>query len=162
MCLRIRFDNGRAGQTISNSLWTDYNTLKSGQPRALGHKITELLAEGEAEFVIYLAGCVAGNVIVGSVSLASLDTIGTTIHDQSAEEIIIAMTELTQHPGVVGCPAANWTGTQFPRTALLLDRFTLRCDIIHCSNNAILSTNCVGVRGGIPKYVAERDIASVR
>ncbi|CUA73185.1 putative transcriptional regulatory protein C965,10 [Schizosaccharomyces pombe 972h-] [Rhizoctonia solani] len=175
---------------VLDHLW---HGAAAGQPRALGHKINELLAEGEAEFVIrtlrtaigrnkaavllYLqflevrqgtyVPCrmvfsVAGNVIVGSVSLASLDTIGTTIHDQSAEEIIIAVTELTHHPGVVGCPAANWTGTQFPRTALLLDRFTLHCDIIHCSNNAILSTNCVGVRGGILKYVVERDIASVR
>ncbi|CAE6519576.1 unnamed protein product [Rhizoctonia solani] len=164
-----------------------------GQPTVLGHRITELLADGEADSVIrtlrtavgrnkpaiilylqfldgrqgtyvpcQMAFSVAGNVIVGSVSLASLDTIGATLRDQSAEEVIIAATELTSHPGVVGHPAVNWTGTQFPRTALLLDRFTANCDIIHCSNNAILSETCVGARGGFLKYVVARDIVSVK
>ncbi|CAE6451162.1 unnamed protein product [Rhizoctonia solani] len=164
-----------------------------GQPRSLGHNITELLVEGEADFVIrtlrtavggnkaaiilylqfldgqngnyipcQMAFSVAGNVIIGSVSLASLDTIGTTVRDQSAEEIIIASTELTRHPGVVGRPANNWTRTRLPRTALLLDRFTLNCDIIYCSNNMILSETCVGARGGFFKYVVERDLDSVR
>ncbi|KDN33676.1 hypothetical protein RSAG8_13228, partial [Rhizoctonia solani AG-8 WAC10335] len=110
-----------------------------GQPTVLGHRITELLADGEADF-----------------------TIGATLRDQSAEEVIIAATELTSHPGVVGHPAVNWTGTQFPRTALLLDRFTANCDIIHCSNNAILSETCVGARGGFLKYVVARDIVSVK
>ncbi|CAE6427283.1 unnamed protein product [Rhizoctonia solani] len=104
---------------------------------------------------------VAGNVIVGSISQASLDTIGNTVRDQSAEEVIVAATELTDHPGMMGYPALNWTGTQFARTVLLLDRFSTDCPITHCTNNAILD-NETCVYQGFFRYVAPQDEASVR
>ncbi|KAL5635865.1 hypothetical protein ACGC1H_004611 [Rhizoctonia solani] len=105
--------------------------------------------------------CVWFKVIVGSISQASLDTIGNTVRDQSAEEVIVAATELTDHPGMMGYPALNWTGTQFARTVLLLDRFSTDCPITHCTNNAILD-NETCVYQGFFRYVAPQDEASVR
>ncbi|CEL52116.1 hypothetical protein RSOLAG1IB_00653 [Rhizoctonia solani AG-1 IB] len=106
---------------------------------------------------------VAGNVIVGSICQASPDAIGRTVRDQSAEEVYVAMSESPRYPGIVNYRTVNWTGTQLPKTALLLDRFSADCTITHCTNNAILDNEaCVHRRGGLFGYVAAQDEASVR
>ncbi|CAE6347818.1 unnamed protein product [Rhizoctonia solani] len=123
-----------------------------------------LLHAQQRRFVVcQMTISVAGNVMVGSICQATLDTIGKTARDQSAEEIIVAVSESANYPGMVRYRAASWTGTGFPRTALLLDRFSADCTITHCTNNMILDNeSCVERRGGLFGYVAAQDEASVR
>ncbi|KDN51605.1 hypothetical protein RSAG8_00150, partial [Rhizoctonia solani AG-8 WAC10335] len=122
----------------------------------------QLLHSQQREFVVcQISISVAGNVIVGSIRQASLDAIGRTVRDQSAEEVIVAATELTEHPGMVGYPAFNWTGTRFARTALLLERFSTDSTITHCTSNAILDNEAC-VHQSFFRYVAPQDEASVR
>ncbi|CAE7059662.1 unnamed protein product [Rhizoctonia solani] len=103
----------------------------------------------------------ANNVIVGGICEASFDIIGETARDRTAEEVIVVSTEHTDHPGMVGYPAYNWTGTQFARTILLLQRFSSECTITNCSNNAILDNEtCIGQ--SIFRYAAPQDEDSVR
>ncbi|KAH7340571.1 hypothetical protein B0J17DRAFT_704983 [Rhizoctonia solani] len=122
----------------------------------------QLLHRLEQKFVLcQMAFNNAGNVIVGHICQASPDAVGNSVRDHSAEEVIVAATEHVDHPGMRGFPAYNWTGTRFPRTALLLDRFAADCTITHCTNNAILN-NETCVQQSFYRYVAARDEASVR
>ncbi|KAF8758820.1 PAS fold [Rhizoctonia solani] len=140
-----------------------------------------LHAQQQRFIVCQMTISVAGNVIVGSICQAALDAIGSTARDQSAEELIVAVNESVSYPGISVChcprtglgldiddlwaaaevPCNRWTGTRFPRTALLLDRFSADCIITHCTNNAILDNeSCVERRGGLFRYVAPQDEAS--
>ncbi|KAF8744736.1 PAS fold, partial [Rhizoctonia solani] len=120
-----------------------------------------LHAQQQRFIVCQMTISVAGNVIVGSICQAALDAIGSTARDQSAEELIVAVNESVSYPGISRYHATGWTGTRFPRTALLLDRFSADCIITHCTNNAILDNeSCVERRGGLFRYVAPQDEAS--
>ncbi|KAG8691887.1 tRNA (adenine-N(1)-)-methyltransferase catalytic subunit trm61 [Ceratobasidium sp. 423] len=117
----------------------------------------QLFHRREPDLVIcQMTVSVAGNVIVGSIYRPSLAMIGSTARDRSAEEVIVAA---TKHYSV-GYPAVNWTGTRFPRTALVIDRFEPNTPISHCTNNAILD-NETCVQQPFFRYVAERDEDSV-
>ncbi|CAE6519986.1 unnamed protein product [Rhizoctonia solani] len=113
---------------------------------------------GQGYVVCQMTVSVAGNVIVGSICRPEPATIGITARDQSAEEVIVA-TDYVDYSNMTGYPAVNWTGTQSPRTALLLDRFGLNATISHCTNNAILN-NETCVQESFFSYVAERDVVS--
>ncbi|KAJ1310089.1 hypothetical protein OPQ81_006837 [Rhizoctonia solani] len=121
----------------------------------------QLLHAQQHYVVCQMAISVAGNVIVGSICPAQLAIIGSTPRDQSAEDVIVTVTNLIDYPGMVGYSAVNWTGTRFPRTALLLDRFSRDLTITHCTNNAILD-NDTCVQRSFYRYVAARDEDSVR
>ncbi|KAG8711076.1 tRNA (adenine-N(1)-)-methyltransferase catalytic subunit trm61 [Ceratobasidium sp. 395] len=103
-----------------------------------------------------------GSVIVGSISLAASGAAGATARNQSAEEVIL-ITESAQAPGNARSINWNWNGARRPRSALLLDRFSVDCTITHCTNAAILDPEtCVNHPGGIYRYVAQRDEEAVR
>ncbi|CAE6463018.1 unnamed protein product [Rhizoctonia solani] len=158
--LRLKMDDLIADE---EQVYVD-NVLRTAirQNKAATVLYLQLLHRLEQRFVLcQMAFSIAGNVIVGHMSRASPNAIGNSVRDHSAEEVIVAASEHVDHPGMMGFPAYNWTGTRFPRTALLLDRFAVDCTITHCTNNAILN-NETCVQQPFYRYVAVRDEASVR
>ncbi|QRV86457.1 hypothetical protein RhiJN_14475 [Ceratobasidium sp. AG-Ba] len=89
-----------------------------------------------------------GDVIVGSISLATAGDIDR--RNQSAEEVIVIPTNTR--------PRFGWTAAEQPRTAFLLDRFSVDCRITHCTNDAFLNPEtCVNHPRGIFRYIVKRD-----
>lgn len=123
------------------------------------------LLHREVRFEVCIMGnSVANNVIAGSISIAGMETTtGAAARNASAEEVI-SVTELVPPPGDRWGPStAAWIRSQLPRTAFLLDRFSVDCPITHCTNGAILDPEtCVHQQGGFFRYVAERDEALFR
>ncbi|CUA75168.1 hypothetical protein RSOLAG22IIIB_01816 [Rhizoctonia solani] len=123
---------------------------------------TQLIHSVQREFVLCrMTISIAGSVIVGSITQASLDNISDAPHDRTAEEVIIAAARFSDYSSIMGYIAQNWTGTRFARTVLLLDRFSQDALITHCTNNAILDNESC-VEQYFFRYVAAQDEASVR
>ncbi|KAF8610431.1 hypothetical protein BDV93DRAFT_601440 [Ceratobasidium sp. AG-I] len=123
-----------------------------------------ILHKREGFVACTVAHSAANNIIVGSVSQAAAGAAVATERNGSAEEVMV-ITDSIQLPGDEAWRSRrlSWPNQGAPRTAFVLDRFSNKCAITHCTNGAILNPEtCVGPQSNFFKYVAKRDEERVR